>query len=124
MGFRKTNDLPYYPYFGVSKDVFYIQMSNNVRTEKALLPAYKNKQLFLWFTKNGDDYELRLCKNGGIITETMSSSSRPSFSINELNVSLYLKTQRVGFSPNYYADGGKEFRKTLFIEKSKGTYLG
>ena len=87
-----------------------------------IIPStYQNKQLILWFTKNGANYQLDLCNNSRLITVDITSPR--SFQANRLLIHFEYYIQRIGFSPNYYAVDGAEFHKIMFLEKSKGTYF-
>ena len=75
----------------------------------------------LWFTKNGSFYEVNLCDNGGLITETVSSVR--AFQANRILINFLYSILRIGFSPKYHAVNGPEFHKILFLEKLRGTFF-
>ena len=105
----------------ISDDDFYLQKTYKTRAQETILTAYKNEHLMLWFTKNGNFYEVNLCDNGGLITETISSLQ--AFQANRILIHFRHYIQRIGFSPKFYAVNGPEFHKILFLEKSKGTFF-
>ena len=109
------------PFVKIKDDRFSIQKTSNTSTQETILSASKNKHLILWFTKNGNFYEVNLCDIGGLITETISSVQ--AFQANRILIHFAYHIQRIGFSSIFHAVNGPEFHKILFREKSGGTFF-
>ena len=87
--------------------------------EETIPSDYRNKQLFLWFCKQGSTYKIIIC-HGGHINKTIIPSN---IYANRLAINLQYKLQRIGFSKNFYNLYEKEFHKISFLEKAAGTYF-
>ena len=108
------------PFAKVKADDFYLNETAQKDHSATILSSYRNKQLMLWFAKSNDFYEINLCNNGGLISESISASR---FTSNKIIIALDYKIQRIGFSPIYHAANDAEFHKILFMEKSRGTFF-
>ena len=76
----------------------------------------------IWFTKNGNEYSVTLCKRAVTIVETISSVT--SFNSNRFGINLKYYVQRIGLSKNHIVYvSSVDFYKIIFLEKSKSTYL-
>ena len=109
------------PYMKIKNDKIAIQKSSKVDIDDTISSLHQIKQLMLWFTKNGDNYQSDLCNNSRLITDTVTSIH--SFRANRILINFDYHIQRIGISPNYYAVDGSEFHKIMFLEKSKGTFF-
>ena len=87
--------------------------------EETIPSDYRNKQLFLWFCKQGSTYKIIIC-HGGHINKTIIPSN---IYANRLAINFQYKLQRIGFSKNFYNLYEKEFHKISFLEKAAGTYF-
>jgi hypothetical protein len=74
----------------------------------------------LWFCNKGNKYQVALYPGFSNITETFTPDSYIPVSL-IINLPYYI--QRIGYSKIAYEINGKEYWKTAFIEKSKGTYF-
>ena len=123
-GFGSINGTKIYqipPFDKITADKFIVQKTHNTSALDTILEAYKNKQLMLWYTKEGSIHQLNLCDNGGLIITTISAPN--AFQSNKVFTNFGYYIQRVGFSPECHAVNGPEFHKILFLEKSRGTFF-
>ena len=108
------------PYVIIRNDKFMVRpMTHGSDYEKSILSAYRNKHLFLWFCKQGNNYKAIICQ-GSHINETIVPGS---FQANRVFIHLPYKVQRIGFSKNFYNLYEKEFHKISFLEKANGTFF-
>lgn len=109
------------PHLTIKNNKFALKKSASSSRTEPILTSYQNKNLMLWFVKNGSKYSIALYPGYSNITETLSSLQ--SFQANRLLIYLPYYIYRIGFSENAYDLNGKEYWKIVFIAKSKGTYL-
>ena len=108
------------PYFIMRNIKFIVRTPTyGLDYEEYILSDYLNKQLFLWFCKQGSTYKAIICQ-GGNITKTIVPES---FQANRVVINLPYKVRRIGFSKNFYNLYDKEFHKISFLEKANGTYF-
>ena len=109
-----------YPNIKMKADKFYLSETVSKNYSETMYSYYKNKQLMLWFAKSDDFYEVNLCDNGGLISESLSVGQ---FTSDKMVIASDYKIQRIGFSPIYHAVNNSEFHKILLMEKSRGTFF-
>ena len=100
----------------------YILLDKKI-VEESIPSAYRNKHLFLWFCKNGNNYKVIVCQGGHINVPVKIGDGITLMSVNRLLLSLPYKIQKVGFSKNFYNLYEKEFHKISFLEKANGTFF-
>ena len=111
----------YPPYVKITADKLYLYKTTSTFVSKDIPANYKNQNLMIWFTKNGNEYSVVLCDRAVTIIETISSVT--SFNSNRFGINLKYYVKRIGLSKNPRNYTSLDFSKIIFLEKSKGTYF-
>ena len=107
------------PRYSINDRRLIINNQNDDDHQLSLLSQYKNKNLFMWIMKNGNNVRYGLV-NGAYLDKTINARNVTSRNI---IIKLPYKIKRIGISSNAYSFSSKEFNKICFLERENGVYF-
>ena len=104
------------PRYSINDRRLIINNQNDNNHQLSILTQYKNKNLFMWIMKNGNNVRYGLV-NGPYLDKTINVRNVTSRNI---IIEFPYKIQRIGISTNAYSFSSKEFNKICFLERGNG----